>query len=483
MFHILYTKHLPFRLKKRQSDASKQPIRIRWCFTHQLERGIELDENAVDEEASFLMGQLLDHSDCFVFQLEMSPTTGQPHFQGYFELVNKKRMSWIKTNIHPFHFLVPAKGSPKQNLAYCTKSESRLHGPWMVGEFRVDENANKTELFCKDVIAGKSDLELVSHHPSSFCRYPRIIDRLRTTSIPVRTTPLEVYLFFGPPGVGKTEFAYQQGQQAGYEPYELPIGKDFWTSPAMFGHKYVILDEFKANLGLKDLLKILDVRPIEVPLKGGFQWWCPDIVVITTNVSPWNWYRYENRNFEREALFRRITGCFTFVKNAQLVPRPVEIDIHNQQTFEDLITSTPPPLQIAANKRMLALTDFNPAPLKKAKSVPKAKPDSTKLYDPTSHGVVVKNEPVFIDLVSDDEEELHWGSQQSTQPTQLTDATRFDLHNEQEEAAMDLDKLKATQDCIYCFKRICVCFDPSDDENLVIVISDNDSIEDSDLDV
>lgn len=54
-------------------------------------------------------------------------------------------------------------------------------------------------------------------------------------------------------------------------------------------------------------------------MKGGFQWWCPDVIVITTNKSPWDWYQYVSRDYEREALFRRIEtgGAYFFRKNAE----------------------------------------------------------------------------------------------------------------------------------------------------------------------
>jgi len=92
---------------------------------------------------------------------------------------------------------------------------------------------------------------------------------------------------------------------------------------------------FKSNLALKDLLKLLDNKPIEAPVKGSFQWWCPDVVVITTNVSPWNWYKYSDRDYERQALFRRLKtgGCYKFEKNADAIPTPVEIDIEDQLAF------------------------------------------------------------------------------------------------------------------------------------------------------
>jgi len=85
---------------------------------------------------------------------------------------------------------------------------------------------------------------------------------------PRRVAKMEVYLFYGPSGTGKSQFARDQADAAGYDPYVLPIGKDFWLTPTMCGKKYVIIDDFKSNLGLKDFLNLLDKYPVEAPTKG-----------------------------------------------------------------------------------------------------------------------------------------------------------------------------------------------------------------------
>lgn len=303
------------------------------------------------QEADELCGQLVDQCEKYAFQLEAAPTTGYLHFQGYFELTNKKRFEWIQKHIRQFEYLKERKGSPHQAWTYATKQETRILGPWLLGEPTVAEHGkNKaSELFVQDIYKGMTDRQLAESHPNMFLQRIRGLDRCREGLQPVRSSPLEVYLFYGPPGVGKTEFAYEQARLAGVVPYEIPLGKDFWTSSRLFGSSWVIMDEFKSNLSLKDLLKMLDNRPVEVPMKGSFNWWCPEVVIITTNVSPWNWYQYKERDYERQALFRRLKtgGCYKFEKNDDCVPRPIAIDIEDQSVFgpqEDqiLIRSTKP---------------------------------------------------------------------------------------------------------------------------------------------
>lgn len=264
------TKSVDKRNKKNGGEGRKTGIR-RVCWTF---RASIAEDPSVEAQAEELCAKLADTCEKYAFQAESAPTTGYKHFQGYFELNNKNRFEWIQNNIRKFEFLQERKGSPHQAWTYATKQETRIAGPWTQGEPTVSElGKNKaSEIFVQDIKKGYDDDKLSTDHPAMFSQRINAINRLRSSCPPARTSPIEVYLFYGPPGTGKTEFAYQQGRLAGYTPYELPIGKDFWTTPYMYGKKWIILDEFKSNLSLKDLLSLLDNRPIEAPMKQSFQW-------------------------------------------------------------------------------------------------------------------------------------------------------------------------------------------------------------------
>lgn len=218
------------------------------------------------------------------------------------------------------------RGSFVQNDKYCSKQTLLAKfGREPVGKGgRTDRNAMFAEI--KD---GASDLELMHSDFASYCRFRSGIADYRSLTPPVRTNKLEVILFYGEPGCGKTELATSQFADT----FRLPLGRDFWLTPYAVGKKHIVIDDFKSNLQLADLLQLLDNAPIEVPRKGNFVWWCPDTVIITTNRSPHDWYKYEDRDFEKQALFRRFTACYRFSKNAERVPRPVEIDITDMRDF------------------------------------------------------------------------------------------------------------------------------------------------------
>lgn len=296
-----------------------------------------------DAEATQLFGALLDICEIFAYQLEVAPSTGYRHYQGYLELVNKNRHTWIQNQLqrHSLHFefLEGAKGTPIQAWAYSTKEETRASGPWTFGEPRHSEKANKSALFVAAIKSGATDSELCDSFPGMMCNsFGNALKIRQAFNIPVpdpeRTHPLEVFLFYGPSGTGKSQFARQQAKLGGYLPYVLPIGKDFWLTPSMVGKNFVIIEDFKSNLSLKDLLNLLDVYPIEVPIKGGFTWWVPHIIVVTTNRSPHDWYAYNDRDDEKQAVFRRFTGgAYRFDKNRLGTPAPVEMDINDASKF------------------------------------------------------------------------------------------------------------------------------------------------------
>lgn len=167
----------------------------------------------LDTEAEQLYGALLDVCEIFAFQREVAPTTGYMHYQGYLELVNKNRNTWIQNHLEKhglhFEFLEGARGTPKQAWAYAVKEETRDAGPWTHGEPRDSEKANKAALFVKAIKSGATDQELLEAFPGMMSTRWNTLARIRKAynvvldqyDAPTRTTPLEVYVFFGPSGM------------------------------------------------------------------------------------------------------------------------------------------------------------------------------------------------------------------------------------------------------------------------------------------
>lgn len=167
------------------------------------------DFGNTDEEAIQLYGALLEICEIFAYQMEVAPSTGYLHYQGYLELVNKNRHTWIQNHLkkHGLHFeyLEGAKGTPMQAWAYATKEETRKDGPWTFGAPRHSEKANKSFLFVQAIKNGATDAELCDSFPGMMCNSFQNALKIRQvynipTPDPERTHPLEVFLFYGPSG-------------------------------------------------------------------------------------------------------------------------------------------------------------------------------------------------------------------------------------------------------------------------------------------
>lgn len=94
-----------------QSSQDKKPKDSKcrkWCFT-------------LFDVSDATKKTILSMKNCkYIFGLEVCPSTGREHFQGYFEFKDAKRFSTLK-NMFPSIHLEPARGSMEQNYDYCSK--------------------------------------------------------------------------------------------------------------------------------------------------------------------------------------------------------------------------------------------------------------------------------------------------------------------------------------------------------------------------
>lgn len=72
----------------------------------------------------------------FVYQIEMCPTTKREHVQGYLELKKQVAFNQVKLMFSPaiVHLEQRRAKTNTKAIEYCTKSDTRLRGPWHFGE-------------------------------------------------------------------------------------------------------------------------------------------------------------------------------------------------------------------------------------------------------------------------------------------------------------------------------------------------------------
>lgn len=107
-----------------------------------------------------------------IYQLEAAATTGQLHYQGYVEFNKPVKPVTAGTLLRmprPPHF-EKCRGSPQQNIAYCSKADTRIDGPWTHG--KPVTQGKRTDLMDACETLKTEGLQAVAEmHPTSFVKY------------------------------------------------------------------------------------------------------------------------------------------------------------------------------------------------------------------------------------------------------------------------------------------------------------------------
>lgn len=186
-----------------------------------------------------------------------------------------------------------ARGSVRDNVAYCSKSEGRLDGPFEFGTPPAGQG-HRTDLDEAAELASRG--RFTDIRPAVYVRHWKGLHALRALVNLPRERELKVSCYYGGAGVGKSRRARAEAPDA----YWKPSG-EWWDGYA--GEHTVILDDFHpSSQAVQSVLRWLDRYPLRVPVKGGFvsaEW---DTVIITTNIHPESWYPGWH-----EQILRRIT--------------------------------------------------------------------------------------------------------------------------------------------------------------------------------
>ncbi len=247
------------------------------------------------------------------WQLEEGQNSYHPHLQGHLHLARSQYISWLHKNISPTACFKERRGTSQQCDVYCSKLEGKLSDFFKLGvsvEGKV-EKADLDALVCR-CIEGVSWRQLIEDDPRLTHRYARLIRHVKTLYAP-RYEPegqgAMVALLYGKAGCGKTRAAFAHWN--GDDFYELPLNgsSTIWWD-GLDRHNKILMDDFSgamSHMRLDVLLKILDRYPRRVPIKGAFEWLTGDKhVIITSNIHPRKWYKWEGREEQWPALKRRI---------------------------------------------------------------------------------------------------------------------------------------------------------------------------------
>lgn len=245
--------------------------------------------------------------------------SGTPHLQGYHHYENarsypvKAFRELLGNRVHD----EIAFGSPRQNRNYCAglveKKGNVLNATfWEFGELpsqgaRTDWDKAVHDVKNHGVAATLEEQPHLLPCIGALQRFRQISQR--STHRDVR-----VYVLVGETGTGKSRSAWD----AFPDLYSKPAGQ-WWDG--YDAHEVVLLDDYNGEIELSTFLKWLDRYPLQLPVKGGFVAAAYTKVIITSNYTPEQWYRYDGEK-HRLALRRRF---YTYLEKT----------VYTQQDLED----------------------------------------------------------------------------------------------------------------------------------------------------
>lgn len=267
-----------------------------WCFTEYTQ------ENFMEWKVG---EKMLVYT---VFQLEKCPETGRLHYQGFIHLRDKKDRAYMRKHYTDTAHWDPCDGSPEQNITYCTKEESRVMGPWEIGDknniTKQGERSDLTEMLT-DRLENAKLKELVNNYGDNYIKNWKSIEKLCNeikTEDFTEVRKLNVKWFFGEPGTGKSQYAFTNWPKA----YRKD-GCKWWDG--YNGQDVIIFEDINVvDPGMiDDWLKWCDIYPWQVQVKGGFVNLGFTQVIFTSNKKP-------EDVFGPSAMIRRIHEVYEFKK-------------------------------------------------------------------------------------------------------------------------------------------------------------------------
>jgi len=271
---------------------------LAWCFTL----------NNPDED-EVLVPQSWDPEEYkyLVYQLEEG-AEGTRHLQGYISLEKRIRFAAFKKWFpgERAHIEV-AKGSAKQNQAYCTKAEGRVAGPWEFGS--LPEPGKRSDLLeIKEKLDQGATLKEISEndkHFMNFCRYSKAFKEYKLLHTERRDWPMDIEVVWGATGTGKSRYC-QENYPGAYWKSKNSGTQQFWDGYE--GEQVIIIDEFYGWLSWDYLLRLTDRYPFSLDIKHGTIQLSARKIVFTSNKHPSEWYPNSKYLWdERNPLKRRLT--------------------------------------------------------------------------------------------------------------------------------------------------------------------------------
>lgn len=259
-------------------------------------------EDFKTKEEAFNYFKDLPQIKAFVIGFEIGEQ-GTEHIQGVFQFKRSKRFNTLReyfknNHIEKIHDL-------KSAVDYCKKDNDFLE----FGKLTSQGQRTDIEEFTEAIIAGYSDIELLTEFPAHTQRFLHNIDKIRQMVLTefyqknLRHN-LKVVFISGDAGVGKTRYIYERHNISDIYRvcnYENPF--DNYKS-----QRILVLDEYNNQLNIQLLLNILDIYPLLLPARYNDKWACYEQVYVISN------YDFDELfSFYDEIIYKAIKRRFNLI--------------------------------------------------------------------------------------------------------------------------------------------------------------------------
>lgn len=248
-----------------------------WCFT------INNPEPGEREALEWIYYET--NASYMVFQLEQEQTS---HFQGYVFWKNPRSFKFVKQCLLRAH-LEPAKGTPSQNIQYCTK-EGRIEGPWEFGDCPQKGARTDLDQIKKELDSGATLRDISQDHFSSFIRYHRSFREYKLLNSTIRDWEMDIQVTVGPSGIGKSRQMLEENPGA-YWKSKNSGQQQFWDG--YLGESTIVVDDYYGWFSYDYLLRLIDRYPFTLDTKHGTVQCSARKMLFTSNKHPSNWYNWE----------------------------------------------------------------------------------------------------------------------------------------------------------------------------------------------
>jgi hypothetical protein len=243
-----------------------------------------------------------------VYQLEKGDEEETHHYQGVICFTGQKRLKNLKAlpGLEKAHF--EAVRSLNHAVAYCTKEDTRVDGPWEYGDMPQQGKRNDLLTVKADLDAGMTMSDIAENHFAAFIRHQRAFVSYRRLKTPPRNEKTVVILFVGPSGIGKSRTAHTLAHMLSPgSVFKVPQPKSsgLWFGD-YDGQETMIIDEFDGSTCTPTFFnELTDRYPFTLPVIGsaGHQM-TAKYILITSNYLPAYWWKKRNAGQVKQTMRR-----------------------------------------------------------------------------------------------------------------------------------------------------------------------------------